>query len=181
MPERMRADDDLNLNIGEPDDEKEKKKISPKQGLILFLVVLMVVGAVVAFLLLNKTAETETHTAPVEQALEIKPIKPRGAKVFSLIVHLGSFEVQLGDLGGDRAFKVGIELDVDSPALDREIIQRASQINTTVKTLLGAKTFNEIQSVEGKIILKNELIANLNRMLETGKVRNIYFSEFIIF
>lgn len=180
MTDRLKHDDDLNLNIGEPDEEKKvKKPLGLKPILIGLLVVLILGGAGATWLFLGKTKAHESET--VEKPVEKKIRKSVKTIFFGDIIKLGTFEVQLGDMGGELSFKVGIELDVDSPTLNQEITRRSIQIESTVKALLGNKTYDEIQGVDGKIILKNELIATLNRMLETGKVRNVYFSEFLIF
>jgi flagellar FliL protein len=180
MPERFNADDDLSLNIGEPDDDKPSGKKPPVRKILMAALIVLIVGGVAGTLMmLGKKSGPEPE--PVEEMVEKQPIRPRTPAAFPTIVHLGSYEVQLGDLGGDRVFKVGIELETDSPDLSGELTRRSVQIRGMVTTLLGTKTLGEIQGTDGKIILKNELIANLNRMLETGKARNLYFSEFIIF
>ena len=46
--------------------------------------------------------------------------------------------------------------------------------------LLSSKSLDEIQTVEGKIALRQELIQRINQILTTGKIRNLYFTEFVI-
>ncbi|GAB6095893.1 hypothetical protein JCM14469_21460 [Desulfatiferula olefinivorans] len=180
MPERFTIDDDLSLNIGEPDDDKSGGKKPPvRKIMMVVLIVLIVVG--VAGTLIMLASSPDPAPLPIEEPVDTQPMPRKASTVFPTLVHLGSFDVQLGDLGGDRVFKVGIELDTDSPDLAGELTRRAVQVKGMITSLLGTKTLSEIQGADGKIILKNELIANLNRMLETGKVRNLYFSEFIIF
>jgi len=45
---------------------------------------------------------------------------------------------------------------------------------------LGSKNYEDINSMEEKIQLRAELMMMLNQHLKTGKIRNIYFSEFIV-
>ncbi|MBU1168208.1 MAG: flagellar basal body-associated FliL family protein [Proteobacteria bacterium] len=182
MANRLKQDDELSLHIEEPNDEKGIKKgakaLFRNRYVLIALIVLVLGGSAAGWFLFIK-AKDKSPEIVVNQAEKRQPII-RSPMLFRDIIDLGSFEVRLGDMGGDLSFKIRIELDVDSPDLGREISRRSAQIERSIKALMINKTYNEIQGTDGKIILKNELIASLNRMLQTGKVRNIYFSEFII-
>ena len=99
---------------------------------------------------------------------------------FPNIVDLGTFEIPLGDQGGQLALHVGLRIEARSPGLKQEVERRAVQVQGTVKGVIEIKTLKELTDVAGKILLKNELTAALNRTLETGKVLNVYFYEFVI-
>lgn len=64
---------------------------------------------------------------------------------------------------------VGIELDSKKPLIRDEIIN-----------ILSSKYFEEISSRKGKEKLSLEIIEVLNSTLESGKIDNLYFSEFKI-
>ena len=46
--------------------------------------------------------------------------------------------------------------------------------------LLSTKTFENIISSEGKLILKDELLKRLNSFMHTGVIKNIYFTSFVV-
>ena len=49
-----------------------------------------------------------------------------------------------------------------------------------VISLLGSKSFEEIRSMEGKDILREEILQRLNALLKTGKARRVFFTEFVV-
>jgi len=40
--------------------------------------------------------------------------------------------------------------------------------------------FEDISSLEGKIALRDEIIAKLNSFLKSGTITNLYYTEFVI-
>jgi flagellar protein FliL len=183
MTDDLSVDNDLNLNIDEPEDETKKGKglnglFKNKVVLAGILLVLILGGAGTAWFLMDTPQKTQE--APPEEKHPIQRDAGNQKVFFPGILTLGSFESPLGDMGGVRTLKITVELSVDSPAIAQEIQRRSFQIKSTVVSLMAHKTFSEIQGADGKILLKNELIAGLNRLFETGKIRNLYFSTFLI-
>ena len=54
------------------------------------------------------------------------------------------------------------------------------QLRDGILLLLSSKSMEEIQGIEGKIALRSELVMRVNQILKQGKVRNLYFTEFVI-
>ncbi|RLB21216.1 MAG: flagellar basal body protein FliL, partial [Deltaproteobacteria bacterium] len=61
-----------------------------------------------------------------------------------------------------------------------EMDKRLPQLRDAILTLLSSKTFKDIGDLSGKYQLRAEILATLNRYLKTGKVNNVYFTEFIV-
>lgn len=102
------------------------------------------------------------------------------ANVFDHIFIMPTIEIKLGEPGHEKTFKVDMKLEMDRPELAVEFNDRKEMIQGTLRSILASKTQPELESAEAKIRLKMALIAELNRRLETGKVRNIYFTDFLI-
>jgi len=100
--------------------------------------------------------------------------------VFDHIFIMPSIEIKLGEPGHEKTFKVDIKLEMDRSELAVEFNDRKEMIQGALRSILASKTLSELESAEAKIRLKMALIAELNRRLETGKVRNIYFTDFLI-
>jgi flagellar basal body-associated protein FliL len=121
--------------------------------------------------------ETEGHgeTAEGHGAEKEEP------NVFDYIYIMPSIEIKIGgEPGHEKIFKVDIKLEMDRPELAVEFNDRKEMIQGALRSILANKTIPELESAEAKIRLKMALIAELNRRLETGKVRNIYFTDFLI-
>lgn len=79
-----------------------------------------------------------------------------------------------------RAIRLEINLEMlDGEGFEEVIALGAKGRDILVQTLNG-KTFSELETVQGKLQLKNEMIAQLNHLLKNGVVQNIYFSEFVV-
>jgi flagellar FliL protein len=48
------------------------------------------------------------------------------------------------------------------------------------KPLLKWGILADIQGMDGKIALRNELIRRINQILTNEKIRNLYFTEFVV-
>ena len=72
---------------------------------------------------------------------------------------------------GEGAAKGGLAAQIDS---------RRPIIDDVVMTALSSKRYNDISTVKGKQVLKDELIAAVNRALGFPGVINVYFTEFVV-
>ena len=93
---------------------------------------------------------------------------------------LDPFVVNLNEPGGKRYLKAKMGLEFIKEDVRLEMTARLPQLRDIILLYLCSKTLEEVQSVDGKIELKNALITRVNQVLKTGKVRNIYFTQFVI-
>lgn len=115
-------------------------------------------------------AETEeTAEEPAEQVPQMGPIFP-----------LDTFIVNLGD--PDRAYylKITMSLELDGELVQEEVEKRLPQIRDRILTVLPTKSSEELVTAEGKQALRESVIADINALLQTGAVRNLYFTDFVI-
>jgi len=172
--------------MAEKDEKKETEEKEDSQGgssimkWIIIAVALVVLGAggFAGYLVFIKKDVVEGEGT--EQAAA-EPVRSR-AVVQSIIVPLESFIVNLMDRSGSgkRYLKTTIELDVpDEPS--RELVDiRKAQLRDTILLLLTSQTFNEINSIEGKLELKQALLVRINQALGGKIVNRLYFTEFVV-
>ena len=100
----------------------------------------------------------------------------------SIICPMKSFVVNLLDKKGveRRYLKVTIEVEVGNEASKQLIEKNDPQLRDSVLMLLSNQTFNEINTMEGKLELKQELLSRMGQILGNGVVRRIYFTEFVV-
>ena len=97
------------------------------------------------------------------------------------ILHsLEPFVVNLIDPSGKRYLKVRVELELSNKLVESQVNERLPQIKDSLLILLSSKSYEDIETVEGKLRLKQEIMARINNLLTQGRVRNIYFTEFVI-
>lgn len=169
------AEEEKELNKEEGGQESAKKGF-PVKILIISLMVLLIVGGGLAAWKMGVLAKPEGITQ-IQQEADGKP--KQSNKDIGPIHTLDTFIVNL--IGQGRSYlKTRIELEVDSENTIVEINRRLPQLRDKILTTLSSKSFDDISTLEGKYQLRSELIASLNQYLTTGRVTNIYFTDFIV-
>ncbi len=160
-------------------EEKEKKEGGGKgKKLIIFIVlgVVLLVGAGAAayFLLFAKSPP------PPEEVAEAQPQEPEEENKPGPFLQLNPFVVNLADPTGRRYIRVKIALELKDEQTLSEANDRIPQINDTIIMVLSSKTVEEVLAPEGKAELRFEIMNKLNQLLGPGKVRGVYFTQFVV-
>ncbi len=96
------------------------------------------------------------------------------------IFPLEPFIVNIYDGQELRYLKVKVELEMVSPAIKAEIEGRLAPIRDAILILLSAKTLQDIQDVQGKNTLKDEILGAINKNIPPGKIAKVYFTDFVV-
>ena len=159
--------------------EEEKKKGGKLKWVILLLVlVLLAGGGAAAYWFLfgpGSTPQDETLTQG-EAAL---PKTPR-TEFAPEIVTLEPFVVNLADPLGRRFLRMTLDVEVLNRTAVAEVQRSNSRIRDAVILLLAGKSFADLASMEGKIVLKNEIVERLSQIVGGGQITNVYFTEFVV-
>lgn len=88
--------------------------------------------------------------------------------------------VNLADPGGKRYLKLNMKVELTNEKALEELKNRGFQLKDAMLMLLSGKEFDDISTASGKQALKQETIAQVNKILKLGQVREIYFTDFIV-
>ncbi|MCJ8501301.1 flagellar basal body-associated FliL family protein [Desulfatitalea alkaliphila] len=88
--------------------------------------------------------------------------------------------VNLADQGGKRYLRLGMQWELSDPGVVQEVDKRMAQLRDAILMILPTKQYADIGSAQGKIDLRDELMARVNSILRDGSVTNIYFTEFVV-
>jgi flagellar FliL protein len=96
--------------------------------------------------------------------------------------------VNIMSAGGERFLKVNLVLEINTvkgkekaaKAVQEEITGRVPQLRDAIISILRTKTKEEIDEKEGKDLIRKEIINTVNNFLISGKIKNIYFQDFVI-
>ena len=146
--------------------------------LIGVLLVLMVGLGGGLFMMWNKiaTLDAQNTTEEGEESdEEVAVERPLGP-----ILALDTFIVNLADKGGNRYLRITMDLELDKVELEEEVKKRLPQIRDAILMILPTKRFEDISSVAGKTVLRDEIQDRINGFLALGTVTNIYFKEFVV-
>jgi flagellar protein FliL len=143
---------------------------SGKLPLKVIIAVLLVVVAGGGAFTFSKAAKKSPGKKEAAEKVELTQMK------------LEEFVVNLRDTSESRYLKVNMVLAVEGAAEAGGHGEGGSpdeaKIRDAVITVLTKKTYSDLQSVQGKADLKEELKSALNYVLEGTKVHDIYFTSF---
>ena len=88
--------------------------------------------------------------------------------------------VNLLDDQETRYLKAAITLELDTTVGVDEVEKRKPQVRDAILLLLSSKTFAELRDLQGKLQLRAELMERINGLLQKGKVKTIYFTDFVV-
>lgn len=142
------------------------------------LLILLMVGA--GFYVMFNKITTLSASVPTEDKTGETDDGEENIKKIGAVYHLDTFIINLADEDGTRYLRITMKLELDKEELDEELDQRLPQIRDSILMILPDKRYEDINSSKGKEALRDELIVNINKFLNTGSVVNIYYTEFVI-
>jgi flagellar FliL protein len=93
-------------------------------------------------------------------------------------VSLPPFVVNLADPNARRYLK--IVLDVEMTSTPELLEANQAKIRDSLLLLLSSKTSQDLSTLEGKILLRKEIVDRINQALGQAKVARVYFTDFVI-
>jgi flagellar FliL protein len=150
--------------------DKSRTQSNNKMLIIIVIVAVVVcVTAVSAVFLLRGGAKGAA-------AKEDKTEKSESVIMFSQ----DPFIVNIYDGQDLRYMKLRLDLELASIDAKNELTARQSQLRDAVLAILTTKTLQDVQNLQGKNQLKVEILAALSKIVAPGKVKQIYFTDFVV-
>ncbi len=176
-------------------EEKEKAEGAeqPKKSktviiiVAVVLVLVIVVGGALAFLML-KGGEEGADAAHGGDAHAAKPAdkkkKDNGHGGDDLTVGpmfaVDGLIINLMSEGGARYAKLSVALELDAQELAPEMLAKKAMVTDKIITVVSSKTAEELMNLKGKEGVKNEIMEKVNEKLKDGRVKNVYFTNFVV-
>ena len=163
-------------------DKKEDKKPSkPKKNLLpIIMAVLNILGvgsgvALVYFGTMGKPAPVVTQDMLNKELVEFR----EGLRGTPVVFTLNTFDTNLDGVPR-KLVRVDMSLEMLDEEGFEEVMGLGVKIRDGVIKILNNKKFHEVESVQGKLMLKNDIIAGVNGFLNTGVIKNVYFTNFVV-
>lgn len=137
-------------------------------GLFSFMITVIFFGTFIIITLRQSNNPKPVETVRTE---EIGPLVSLGQEI---IVNLTS------EAGFEHYLKIQVTLEVDGEKAQADVTKRVPQIRDMVISILSSKTKEKISEKEGKDSVRSEIINSINRSLTIGKVRQVFFEDFVI-
>lgn len=161
------------------DDGSNGKSMGGKKKLIIIagIVVLLLIIGGAAFFFLKPAPETAEELDP---GLDVPVPEITHSQAIGPMVTINEFIVNIISEEGRHYVKASLTLELDKEEGVEETHKRMPQIRDSILLLVGNKTFEELQDLQGKKQLKAELVSKINSFLQTAKVKAIYFTDFVV-
>jgi flagellar FliL protein len=92
---------------------------------------------------------------------------------------LGKFTVNLRDSAGGRVLQM--EIQVESEMGTAETIEkRMPQLRDSVILLSSDYSYSELEGIDGKLRLRDEIHARINAVMDPAQVSRVYFTAFVV-
>lgn len=166
-------------NADAPEDGGGKKKLFIMIGAAALV---LIIGGVVAFMMLgkgDKKKEGDKAADPNAPAAAAAPAAP-GAPGVVMTFPLEPFIVNIYDGQELRYLKVKVEMEMANVAIKPELESRLAPIRDAILVVLTTKTLQDIQDVQGKNQLREEILASVSKIVAQGKVTRVYFTDFVV-
>ena len=113
--------------------------------------------------------EAERELTKFEQSLRGEPV----------LYTMAPFNTNLDGLPR-RLIRLELSLEMMDEEGYEEVIGIVPQARDSIMRILNGKNFGDVESVQGKLNLKNQIVADLNTSLKKGVVKNVYFNELVV-
>jgi flagellar FliL protein len=154
--------------VKDAEEEKTPKKSKLKLIIIAVAVLLIGAGGIYGYSKYDKGKKDNAEATK--------------EKIMSIVCPLNSFVVNLQDKTGvgKRYLKLTMQLEVGKEEDKLLIGNHNAQLRDTILLLLSSQSLKEINTMEGKLDLKQTLLSRMNQILGDTIVRGIYFTEFVV-
>lgn len=79
-----------------------------------------------------------------------------------------------------RIIRVTLTLEMLDKDGFEEIVRNSPAARDSIVRILNTKTYDDIETIQGKLFLKDQIAVTLNRSLAQGVVKDVYFGEFLV-
>ena len=147
-----------------------------KLPMIIAAVVALLIGAGVTFGVMQMMGGSDDSAA--NGGSDKSGSEDGSKKVDTKITTLGKFGVNLRD---SRSMKLQMEIQVESDLeTAAKVEERGPQLRDSVILLASDYSDAELDGVDGKLRLRDEIQARINAVLEPSQVQRVYFTQFSI-
>lgn len=103
-----------------------------------------------------------------------------GAEGGGELVSIPPLLVNLSEPQGRRYLKLALDVEVKDKIAADALNKNMAKVKDALLLLLSSKTYEDLASIESKILLKKEIVERLTLVLGEQKVLRVYITEIVI-
>jgi len=139
-----------------------------KRNIILIaaivLLLLVIVSGIIIYMFFNKPKVAEEEPIKIDKKLMMLSL-------------CDSFVNNVKD--SKKICKLTFKLEVDKEVAEL-VTYRESEIRDRINALIRSKTEADLEGKEGQEKLQKEIVEIIKKIINSKKIRNVYFDEFIV-
>ena len=150
-----------------------------KKLVLMGLLGLLVVGGGAGFFLMSG-GEKKVKSEDVHAEAEAEAEQEADPGFIGPVIDLEPFVLNLADRDQLRYLKVAIKLQLDRPQEETDFTVKLPAIRDALLVLLTSKESRSLRTVDGKMLVRDEIGGRVNTIMKKGKIRQVFFTDFII-
>ncbi len=120
----------------------------------------------------------QREAAPVENG-DVSPLgKELQPAKLGVLYGLEAFLVNIPSDQGTKFLQLQMEFELSDPALEDELNRKKAAVRDAVIVQLSSKTFSQLRGAKAMKELQKDLLKSVNQLLSSGKIKDIYFTQF---
>jgi flagellar basal body-associated protein FliL len=171
-----------------PDDEQNlEEEIEPKKGFGLVAIIAIVValligivgGGLAAKMLLADEGGASAEDGEAGEVGGDDDLIDDLAAPDTEVIPVGSFTVNLRDSSGGRLLQLEIAVE-GTPEAMVEVQNADAQIRDAVLLVASDYTYMDLEGMDGRMRLRDEIHRRINRVLDPHRVLRVYFTKIVV-
>ena len=149
------------------------------QKLIIIGVPLFLVQLVLVYFIAVKFLGNKSEAVANEKAAETAAAESSESEQTNLFIVKDVIINPAGTNGG-RFLLTTVGIEVTTPESVKELEKKELQVRDILNSILTSKSISELVDVSQREALRGEIAKNVGALLRSGKMKNVYFSKYII-
>lgn len=158
--------------------EKAAQSIFSKKLIIIGIPIFIVQLAIVYFLIAKFVVPSTNVEHASAKASEEETQKAESATQNIFLIK--DLIINPAGTNGTRFLLTTVGIEVTTPEAQQELEKKEVQVRDVLNSILTSKGLNELVSIEQRELLRNEISKKIGELVKAGKMKNVYFSKFII-
>jgi flagellar FliL protein len=163
--------------------EGQEKKSSAIGKLLLPLFALVNIGVAGGGLFLAYKATIAYHPPVLHEEAAVEALKKESSEGRivneKVLFTMPAFTVNLAG-SPQRLIRVEMTFEMLDKDGFEEIVRNSPRARDEIVRILNAKTFDDVETIQGKLFLKDQIAVALNQSMKSGVVKDIFFNEFLV-
>ena len=131
---------------------------------VIILLLLVIISGIIIYMIFNKPKEVKEEPIKIDKNL--------------MMVAIGdSFVNNVKE--SKKICKLTLKLEIDKEVAEL-VTYRKSEIRDRINAILRAKTEADLAGKEGQERLQKEIVETIQKIINSKKIKSVYFDEFIV-